>query len=92
MVQAQSQQISQLVGLVQTLGEMQAAALTRAAETSSGMAAAASSTGPEPMEVDKDTGGVRHSKAESYIPKILMLEYQKMTTRTSEISFWSQYV
>ncbi|CAE7605206.1 unnamed protein product [Symbiodinium natans] len=92
MVQAQSQQISQLVGLVQTLGEMQAAALTRAAETSSGMAAAASSTGPEPMEVDKDTGGVRHSKAESYIPKIPMLEYQKMTTRTSEISFWSQYV
>ena len=42
-----------------------------------------------PMEVDKDTGGVRHSKAEQYLPKIPMLNYEKMVSRSSEINYWS---
>ncbi|OLP75588.1 hypothetical protein AK812_SmicGene44593 [Symbiodinium microadriaticum] len=41
------------------------------------------------MEVDKDTGGVRHSKAEQYLPKIPMLNYEKMVSRSSEINYWS---
>ena len=31
----------------------------------------------EPMEVEKDTGGVRHWKAENYIPKIPVLDPKK---------------
>ena len=38
------------------------------------------------MEVDKDTGGVRHNKAENYLPKIPMLSHEKMTSRASEIN------
>ena len=44
------------------------------------------------MEVDKDTGGVRHSKAEQYLPKIPMLNYEKMVSRSSEINYWTEYV
>ena len=38
------------------------------------------------MEVEKDTGGVRHSKAEQYLPKIPMLNHDKMVFRSSEIN------
>ena len=44
------------------------------------------------MEVDKDTGGVRHNKAENYLLKIPMLSHEKMTSRASEINYWSEYV
>ena len=70
------------------MSQLQAANLAN----SGGAAPASSSNETQPMEVDKDTGGVRHWKAENYIPKIPMLEHQKMTTRVNEISYWSQFV
>ena len=88
-VQQQSKQIADLVDLVQGMTQLQVA------NDNSGSAqgqAAGSSTDPEPMEVEKDTGGVRHWKAENYIPKIPVLDHQKMTTRVLEISHWSQFV
>ena len=87
-VQQQSKQIADLVELVKAMSQLQAANLAN----SGGAAPASSSNETQPMEVDKDTGGVRHWKAESYIPKIPMLEHQKMTTRVNEISYWSQFV
>ena len=36
------------------------------------------------MEVDRDTGGLRHNKAENYSPKISMLSDEKMGMRASE--------
>lgn len=93
-VQAQSQQISELVQLVKNLGEMQAASLARGAVSASAGASGAA-TGAEtvgdPMEVDKDTGGVRHNKAENYLPKIPMLSHEKMGTRASEIANWAEF-
>ena len=64
---------------------------------SSAAGAAQSSTaqddqGSAPMEVEKDTGGVRHHKAEQYLPKIPMLAFDKMTTRANEINYWSEFV
>ena len=44
------------------------------------------------MEVDKDTGGVRHNKAEQYLPKIPMLNFEKMVSRSSEINYWTEFV
>ena len=98
-VQAQSQQISELVQLVKSLGELQAASLAREAVAStavpSGTAGAATSSdfvGGDPMEVDRDTGGVRHNKAENYLPKIPMLSHEKMGARASEIATWAEFV
>ena len=93
-IQAQSQQIQDLVQLVKGLGELQAQSLVSATQRTS------SQEGPtyiggeqsEAMEVDKDTGGVRHNKAENYLPKIPMLSHEKMTSRASEINYWSEYV
>ena len=59
-VQEQSKQIADLVELVKSMSQMQATNMTNA----SGGAAASSSSGAQPMEVDKDTGGVRHWKAD----------------------------
>ena len=93
-VQAQSQQISELVQLVKNLGEMQAASLARGAVSASA-GASGTATGAEtvgdPMEVDRDTGGVRHNKAENYLPKIPMLSHEKMGTRASEIANWAEF-
>eukprot|EP00439_Symbiodinium_sp_Y106_P010377 s6687_g1.t1 len=89
-VQAQSQQISELVQLVKNLGEMQAASLARGAVSASAGAATGAETVGDPMEVDKDTGGVRHNKAENYLPKIPMLSHEKMGTRASEIANWAE--
>ena len=88
-VKQQSQQIADLVELMKSMTQLQ---LANSSSAGGQGQAAASSTDPEPMEVDRDTGGVRHWKAENYIPKIPLLEYQKMTTRALEISHWSQFV
>ena len=85
-IQAQSAQISDLMQIVKGLGRLQEQTL--AASTQATPATGAEEkTGDEstPMEVDKDTGGVRCSKAEQYLPKIPMLNYEKMVSRSSEI-------
>ena len=92
-IQAQSAQISDLMQIVKGLGRLQEQTL--AASTQANPATGAEEkTGDEsaPMEVDKDTGGVRHSKAEQYLPKIPMLNYEKMVSRSSEINYWTEYV
>ena len=92
-IQAQSTQISDLMQIVKGLGRLQEQTL--AASTQATPATGAEEkTGDEsaPMEVDKDTGGVRHSKAEQYLPKIPMLNYDKMVSRSSEINYWTEYV
>ena len=92
-IQAQSAQISDLMQIVKGLGRLQEQTL--AASTQATPATGAEEkTGDEsaPMEVDKDTGGVRHSKAEQYLPKIPMLNYEKMVSRSSEINYWTEYV
>ena len=79
--------------IVKGLGRLQEQTL--AASTQATPATGAEEkTGDEsaPMEVDKDTGGVRHSKAEQYLPKIPMLNYEKMVSRSSEINYWTEYV
>ena len=91
-IQAQSQ-ISDLMQIVKGLGRLQEQTL--AASTQATPATGAEEeTGDEsaPMEVDKDTGGVRHSKAEQYLPKIPMLNCEKMVSRSSEINYWTEYV
>ena len=79
---------------MKNLGEMQAASLARGAVSASAGASGAA-TGAEtvgdPMEVDKDTGGVRHNKAENYLPKIPTLSHEKMGTRASEIANWAEF-
>eukprot|EP00439_Symbiodinium_sp_Y106_P087065 s52_g39.t1 len=96
-IQAQSQQIAELVQLAKGLGELQAAAAVQKAASpiAAGSGDAPGASGSDeaaPMNVDKDTGGVRHYKAESYLPKIPMLNFEKMVTRASEISHWSEFV
>ena len=96
-IQAQSQQIAELVQLAKGLGELQAAAAVQKAASpiAAGSGDAPGASGSDeaaPMDVDKDTGGVRHYKAESYLPKIPMLNFEKMVTRASEISHWSEFV
>ncbi|OLP85402.1 hypothetical protein AK812_SmicGene33605 [Symbiodinium microadriaticum] len=79
--------------IVKGLGRLQEQTL--AASTQATPATGAEEkTGDEsaPMEVDKDTGGVRHSKAEQYLPKIPMLNCEKMVSRSSEINYWTEYV
>ena len=96
-IQTQSQQIADLVQLVKGLSELQAAALTSGGIASSSAGGATQPTeqdeqGNAPMEVDRDTGGVRHHKAERYLPKIPMLAFEKMNTRSNEINYWSEFV
>ena len=81
-IQAQSAQISELVQIVKGLGRLQEQTLN----VSKGV------EDPAPMEVDKDTGGVRHSKAEQYLPKIPTLNFEKMVSRSSEINYWTEFV
>ena len=73
-IQAQSAQISDLMQIVKGLGRLQEQTLVASTQATPATGAE-EKTGDEsaPMEVDKDTGGVRHSKAEQYLPKILML-------------------
>ena len=76
------------------LGELQAQSLVSATQRTSPQEGPTYIGGEqsEAMEVDKDTGGVRHNKAENYLPKIPMLNHEKMTSRASEINYWSEYV
>ena len=60
-VQAQSQQISELVQLVKSLGELQAASLARGTVVPGVASVSSGEATVQPMEVD--TGGVRHNKA-----------------------------
>ena len=92
-IQAQSAQISDLMQIVKGLGRLQEQTLAASSQATPATGAE-EKTGDEstPMEVDKDTGGVRHSKAEQYLPKIPMLNYEKMVSRSSEINYWTEYV
>ena len=92
-IQAQSAQISELMQIVKGLGRLQEQTL--AASSSPKATAEAeekNSEGATPMEVDKDTGGVRHNKAVQYLPKIPMLNFEKMVSRSSEINYWTEFV
>ena len=91
-----ARQIADLVQLLKGLTELQAA-LTSGGIASSSAGGATQPTeqdeqGSAPMEVDRDTGGVRHHKAEQYLPKIPMLAFEKMNTRSNEINYWSEFV
>ena len=92
-IQAQSTQISELMQIVKGLGRLQEQTLAASTKTTPATGAE-EKTGDDatPMEVDKDTGGVRHSKAEQYLPKIPMLNYEKMVSRSSEINYWTEFV
>ena len=89
-MQAQSQQISELVQLVKSLGELQAASLARGTVVPGVASVSSGEATVQPMEVD--TGGVRHNKAENYLPKIPSLSFEKMGTRAGEIATWAEYV
>ena len=92
-IQAQSTQISELMQIVKGLGRLQEQTLAASTKTTPATGAE-EKTGDDatPMEVDKDTGGVMHSKAEQYLPKIPMLNYEKMVSRSSEINYWTEFV
>ena len=91
-IQAQSAQITELMQIVKGLGRFQEQTLAASSTKSAAGAAEKSREEPAPMEVDKDTGGVRHNKAEQYLPKIPMLNFEKMVSRSSEINYWTEFV
>ena len=86
-IQVQSAQISDLMQIVKGLGRLQDRLWLLLRRPS---AQAEEKTGDESasIEVDKDTGGVRHAKAEQYLP---MLNTRRWS-RSSKINYWTEYV